>query len=41
MEAKQKEKERNEKYTKLKTQAKDDRAKFREKVEYFLDSVRL
>ena len=35
LEAKQKEKERNEKYAKLKTQAKDDRAKFREKVKYF------
>merc|ERR1711983_412181 len=36
LEAKQKEKERNEKYTKLKTQAKDDRAKLREK--YKLDA---
>ena len=32
LEAKQKEKERNEKYSKLKTKAKDDRAKMRDKV---------
>ena len=32
LEAKQKEKERNEKYSKLKTKAKDERAKMRDKV---------